>query len=267
MTVELYKQHKTTFAESWCPISNAALHGENLPLSFKRAIIKVLPKSGKVVDATSLRPIRLINSDQKVLAHVLAQRFQPVLAEMLGFEQYAYLTDRNISSALIDLKCRCKTSDSDTCLVKLDFSKAFDRVDRPDMFQLFRKLRIPEKLITLIQTMYKKTKSSNGINGYFAKNITLHRGVRQGCPLSALLFIVALEPLLNKLSFDSKLSRASVRSAVAYADDVTVVVDRNKLERLFEILDWFSKGTQFKMNRDKCEIVADFENAQSEHKN
>ena len=45
---------------------------------------------------------------------------------------------------------------------------------------------------------------------------------------------------------------------MAYADDITVVVERNELERL-EILDWFSKGTQFKINKDKCEIIADFE--------
>ena len=46
---------------------------------------------------------------------------------------------------------------------------------------------------------------------------------------------------------------------MAYADDVTVVVRRNEPERLFEILDWFSKRTQFKLNQDNCEIIADFE--------
>ena len=46
---------------------------------------------------------------------------------------------------------------------------------------------------------------------------------------------------------------------MAYADDPTILVERNELERLLAFLDCFSKGTQFKVTKDKCEIIADFE--------
>ena len=103
----------------------------------------------------------------------------------------------------------------DHCVVKIYFTKAFDRVERPYMLQLLRKMQLPERLIELIEEIFYKTKSVIGINGYFTKEIPIHRGERQGCSLSALLYIVALEPLLIKLSFDKRLSRASSRCSVA----------------------------------------------------
>ena len=97
-----------------------------------------------------------------------------------------------------------------------------------------------------------------GVNGYFTKEVPIHRGVRQGYPLSALLYIVALEPLLIKLSFDKRLSRAFSRCSVAYADDVTVLVTNKELKNLFAILDWFCKGTQFKVNKNKRDVVTTY---------
>ena len=199
LTSELYKQHSSTFGQILKHLFNDALHGRRLPESFKKAVIKVLPKEGKREDVTCFRPISLINSDQKVLAHLIAERLKSVLTNLIGFEQYAYLKNRNISKALLDLKCRMKLSDWDHCVVKIDFAKAFDRVDRPYMFQLLRKMQLPESLIQLIEEIYYKTKSVIGVNGYFTKEVCIHRGVRQGCPLSALLYIIALEPLLIKL--------------------------------------------------------------------
>ena len=191
-----YKQHNSTFAPILQQLFNDALNGERLPDSFKKAVIKVLPKEGKCEDVTCFRPISLINCDQKILAHLIAERLKSVLTNLIGFEQYAYLKNRNISKALVDLKCRMKLSDWDHCVVKIDFTKAFDRVDRPYMLQLLRKMQLPEGLIELIEEIYYKTKSVIGVNGYFTKEAPIHRGVRQGCPPSALLYIVALEPLL-----------------------------------------------------------------------
>ena len=258
LTSELYKQHSSTFGQILKHLFNDALHGRRLPESFKKAVIKVLPKEGKCEDVTCFRPISLINSDQKVLAHLIAERLKSVLTNLIGFEQYAYLKNRNISKALLDLKCRMKLSDWDHCVVKIDFAKAFDRVDRPYMFQLLRKMQLPESLIQLIEEIYYKTKSVIGVNGYFTKEVCIHRGVRQGCPLSALLYIIALEPLLIKLSFDKRLSRTSSRCSVAYADDVTVLVKSKELKHLFAIIDWFCRGTQFKVNKDKCDFVTNY---------
>ena len=55
---------------------------------------------------------------------------------------------------------------------KIDFSRAFDRMERPYMFQLLRKLRIPEKLIILIKVMYQERNPNFDANGYFTKSKT-----------------------------------------------------------------------------------------------
>ena len=89
-----------------------------------------------------------------------------------------------------------------------------------------------------------------GVNVFLSKEISLGRGIRQGCPLSALLFIVALEPL-EILRRHQWYAHPMERRVIAYADDVNVFVHTNDINRLFHEIDKFCPGTQLKINRDK----------------
>ena len=124
--------------------------------------------------------------------------------------------------------------DKPNSLISLDFSKAFDRVDWKFLFQLLRKVGFPQKLITIIEEFYRKTKASVVINGYVTSELKIERGVKQGCPLSALLFILCLEPLLERLETSTKLSKIPKKS-ISYADDVTIFVEDNEVNSFFQL--------------------------------
>ena len=63
-------------------------------------------------------------------------------------------------------------------------------------FALLDKIVVDSFPKSAIRTIYKQTKAIIKTNGYLSQTIVLERGVRQECPVSALLFILAIEPLL-----------------------------------------------------------------------
>ena len=158
-------------------------------------------------------------------------------------------------AAINDTQLRLAYDDLDTCIASLDFSKAFDRVDRKYLFQLLRKMNFPPYLVDALENLYNKTTASIHVNGFLSREIKLERGTRQGCPLSAFLFIVALEPLREILRRHPWYQYAPERRVIAYADDVNVYVHKEDLASMFQELDKFCKGAQFKVNRGKCRIL------------
>ena len=103
--------------------------------------------------------------DQKILFHILAERIKS-LKNLVQPDQYAYVKNRNIHEAIWNVKNRLQNFDDQWCLVGLDCTKAFDRVDRKYMFQVLRLMKIPEVVISLIERMYEGTSAYVNVNGH-----------------------------------------------------------------------------------------------------
>ena len=191
LTAELYQYHKFEMARWLCRRFQNAFRGKKLPNSFKTAYIKLLPKADETPNADYFRPISSINTDQKNLAHVLAHLSKKVLSQIINPQQYAYLPGRNMHKPLPAIQL--EFVQPGTSLVSLDFKKAFDKVDSVYLFQLLRKMNFPDEIVNLVESMYRHPKVCLVINGYLTDAIKLQRGVKQGCPLSALVFLIALE--------------------------------------------------------------------------
>ena len=113
----------------------------------------------------------------------------------------------------------------------------------------------PENFVKLVENIYQNTTAHMKVNGYLTSKLKMTRGVRQGCPLSALLFIIALEALIERLRSHNWFTHDTERRAVAYADDINIFVHAEDLETLFERLKIFSEGTQFEVNQDKSTVL------------
>ena len=77
----------------------------------------------------------------------------------------------------------------------LDFEKAYDRVNQTYLRGCLEKLGFPTSWTLLLEKVQQLSSSRVLVNNNLSSPISLGRGVRQGCPLSPLLFLVALEPL------------------------------------------------------------------------
>ena len=97
-------------------------------------------------------------------------------------------------------------------------------------------------------------------NGFTSDAFKLKRGVRQGCPLSGLLFIIAVELLSSAIRSSKEIKGIQVMEKEIklsqYADDTTTFcADVNALHKLLELLDLFKNCCVLKLNSTKSEAL------------
>lgn len=87
------------------------------------------------------------------------------------------------------------TSGEEYLLLKMDVVKAFDRLNWSFLLVLLEKSGMAGTLTRFLRASFAEAASSVVLNGRLTNRIPLTRSVRQGCPLSPLLFILAFDPL------------------------------------------------------------------------
>ena len=87
-------------------------------------------------------------------------------------------------------------------IVALDNIKAFDKITREYIFYVLAEMGFDQWTIQVIKTLYRNTKARLILNGYLSEAFLILCGVKQGCPLSALLFALAMEPLARSILDD-----------------------------------------------------------------
>ena len=83
-------------------------------------------------------------------------------------------------------------------LTFLDWEKAFDKVDQKRMIQAMARLNVPNKMLNVLQSLYRRPKFRAKFNEEASDFKTQDSGIRQGCPLSPYLFIL----LMTVMFFD-----------------------------------------------------------------
>ena len=258
LTAPFYKMFKKEIAPTLCEMFNESILQGKLPLGLNLAVIKLLPKIDRPITVGDFRPISLINTDAKILAHILAERMKVTLSQLITGNQHAYLTGRQINVAIRRINDVVgKRLSNGKCLMNIDFAKAFDTIDRCYIFKLLEKLRLSAFTLNAVRTLYDNTTAVIEINGYLSQSFRIHRGVRQGCPLSALLFNLALDPLIQKINSLSHNLFHSHTKVIAYADDMTCCPTTDGVPLLINLLANFGEATQLKINLKKTEILTD----------
>ena len=114
-----------------------------------------------------------------------------------GFLHGRYIGD-NIRQVLETIE-HFEKSGKPGLLFIADFEKAFDKVRLGFIYKCLEHFNFGESLMKWVKIMYSNPRCKIVNNGYFSESFKLSRGVKQGCPLSAYLFIVAIEMLAIKI--------------------------------------------------------------------
>lgn len=146
-------------------------------------------------------------------------------------------------------------------LVLLDQEKAYDKVDLNYLWATVREYGIPEEWIAQVEALYARATSRVIINGVMSQPFELTRGVRQGDPLSCLLFVLAIEPLAGMLRKSALLGIETPNSmnrlvTNLFADDTTVFLSsEDDFGTLTKILTDWCKAYRARFNITKTEVI------------
>ena len=201
-----------------------------------------------VENMKNYRPISLLNVDYKILSKLLCNRLKPLLADIIHPDQTCAVPGRTIldSCSLIrDQVDFCNTGNSPGLLLSVDQEKAFDRVSHQYLCNVLKAFGLSDTFIRWITTLYTDISSCVIVNQHVSAPIAVRRSVRQGCPLSPLLYIMCLKSALHKIRLDAKVvglrvpgNRESTK-AVAFADDSKYLL--TDLASARRVIHWFNQ--------------------------
>ena len=140
--------------------------------------------------------------DYKIASKAIASRIKKVLPTLIHSDQSGFMKDRFIGQNITlinDILEQTELQNVPGILLQLDFRKASDTVEWLIILQTLSKFSFGDSIKRWVQTFYCNAESSILNNGLNTKQISLSRGVRQGCPLSPYLFILVAEILASKI--------------------------------------------------------------------
>ncbi|XP_069190883.1 mucin-22-like [Procambarus clarkii] len=142
-------------------------------------------------------------------------------------------------------------------MINLDWSKAFDRVDVQFVLAILDRVGVAQEFIDWIRILYKQCRSSVCINGVLSEPFSIERSVRQGFPLSMIVYVIFQEPLylaikINDFIVPPRLPNAMTLPVVGYADDTTIFVStEDSVVNVQDELDNFERATGAVLNKNK----------------
>lgn len=237
-----------------------------LPSSLREGSITLLFKKGDKKDIKNWRPLTLLGVDRKILAKALFFRLQEVLGQIVGVEQTCVVPGRSMSDSLAlvrDSYLYAVDRRLPLCISGLDLEKAFDKINHHYLKRVLVSFGFGPQLRAWINLLYNSCYSKVIVNGTCTAPLEVQAGVRQGCPLSVILFILAMEPLACVIKQDPSIhglyapgSGGREAKVSVYMDDLTVLCCDNR--SVFNSLKWcdlFSRAARVKLNRAKSEIM------------
>jgi hypothetical protein len=207
---------------------------------FNSNIIALLPKFPEASSIDQYRPIAMANFKFKIISKVIADRLASIMPILISVEQKGFIHGREIKY------CLCTASEAINLLhnkafggnvaLKIDITKAFDSLEWSFLLKVLKLFGFNEIFCNWIHVILQSAFLSVSINGKSHGYFNCSRGVRQGDPLSPLLFCLAEDVLsrsISRLVSQGKLNlikgtrQVYVPSHSFYADDLMIFCKGN----------------------------------------
>lgn len=242
-----------------------SIEEESLAPTMYQGLITLIPKPDKDMRyVDNLRPITLLNNDYKIFSHIFVNRLKEGLNNLINESQSGFLIGRSIHNNIrlvLDLVEYSHLIEDDGFILFLDFKKAFDMIEHSFLFNYLQHFGFGERLISVIKMIYKDMNSSVSLPFGTTQRFLISRGIRQGCPLSPLLFILATDMMSTLVSQDLSVKKLCVfgkpLAISQLADDTTLFLkNKDQIPLALSLINSFSKASGLQLNLNKCELMA-----------
>ena len=181
--------------------NNVKSHGSGR-LRFKDANVSMFFKKGDLTLAKNYRPISAMNTDCKMYTNLINNRLALWAVAKLHPDQKGFVPGRLITDhtrLAYEVAHLADLTGTDSFLVSLNQAKVYDHVDQSWLLCVLCRMGIDPDLCNTILDLVTRCHSHVRINGGYSTSFSLRRGVRQGDPLSFLLYNFSIEPLAMRL--------------------------------------------------------------------
>ena len=245
-----------------CTVFNICRDAGRIPSDWKRNAVTLLPKGGDTAVIRNWRPICLQKTVYKLYSATIARRLADwaietgaILPTQKGFLPYDGCAEHSfILRSILDHSRRRKHN---LLAAWLDLRDAFGSVSHELMVAMMSRLGLHGKSLDIVADIYKDaTIAIKTGKDSFTADIPQHRGVKQGCPLSPILFNFAIEGLLRHLhssTYGFHLGDAITINHLAYADDICILAgSKMQGQALIDLCVEFTTWAGLTFNAKKC---------------
>ena len=234
------------------------------PRSWRRGRVKLLHKGKDKTDLGNYRPITLCSCLSKLFTKMLNSRLKEVSEDdgILPKEQVGFRKGMSGSYNIFTLLTAIEKGHSEGKHVNMtfiDIKKAYDTVNREILWAKMKKYGIPNSIIEVIKSMYDGDSMVFAVGDVVTAPLYPVRGLRQGCNLSPLLFLLYIAELSDRLNAGSKdISLNGVFfNHLLFADDIVLVTNSYEIMmELHKIFNKWTKNFKMQMSIEKSKVVS-----------
>eukprot|EP00253_Pinus_taeda_P015506 PITA_15506 len=267
-TIELFTHFFESIGDELTEVVDESRRKGEIHLPFNATFIALIPKKEDPDSFEDFRPISLCNCIYKIIAKIIALRLKPILSKNISSEQFGFLDGRQIHEAIgvaQETLHSIRQTIKKGAVLKIDLSKAYDRICWTYLRMLLTHLGFKLEFINWIMGCVTSVRFVVLINGAASSFFKGQRGLRQGCPLSPLLFLLVAEGL-SRLIMEAKRTGLIKGLEVAinlfishllFVDDILLFTNGslNEVKEIKIILDLFMKATGMQINIRKSHFI------------
>ena len=163
-------------------------------------------KKGDKENIANYRPITVLNTDYKIFTKAITTKLASVAPDIIHKDQAGFVQGRSIFDQVKLAKLMIDYGEMKEirgAIVALDQEKAYDKIMHTYLWKVLEKFGFPNHFIQVVKTLYNNASTVVIINGVISTPFLVIRGVRQGDPLSCLLFNLSIEPMAEMIRHSS----------------------------------------------------------------
>src|ERR1700729_2184789 len=239
---------------------NTAWEERNVPDDWRQALIVPVSKNkGNKRDCGTYRGISLLSHVGKMFAKILEQRIRPIVEPLLSPEQLGFRKGRGCTDAIFALRqISEKTIEhkQQMNIAFVDQEKAFDRVSREILWGILENYGVKGPLLDCVRAIYRESKSAVRTRAGLTNWFPITTGVRQGCVLSQILFIIYMDSITKVDRIPPDDDQLVSLNELLFADDQCLLHSQSEqLQDHINLLHNSCIQHNMKINIEKTEVM------------